>query len=155
MRTCDINVDPWFKYPLLALTVTSYLLYEHTCYSCHTFYACYTCYVCYTLATIHLLRLLQFICYIYYPCYVCLLHFLPLLCWLRLQRFLKLLRLLHSTGGINRQPYQNLSVSWGILFIYLFILSKLVQFSISCKKLINQDFDQPIRTPLQWGIPHL
>ena len=42
--------NPW--YPLLSLTVTSFLLYEYTCYSC----ACYDTFA--ALATVHLLYLL-------------------------------------------------------------------------------------------------
>ena len=165
MRTCNINVDPWFKrrkqreknpwYRLLALTVTSYLMYKYTCYSCYTFYAC----------QLHLLRLL-------YACYDTLaalstVHLIYLLSLLRMLGTLLALGMLNrlatlfevATPATFNRWYQQTTLSETFCLmrnpIYFFILSKLVQFSILCKKPINQDFDQPIRTPLQRGIPRL
>ena len=101
-----------------------------------------------TLATIHLLRLLQYICYTCCP--MSLLHLLATLFAIaKLATLATLFEVvtLHWTGGINRQPYHKLSAL--SLFISIFYLSWRFNFLL-CKKLINQDFDQPIRATLHY-----
>ena len=117
---------------LLATLVTFAIrLLRYTCCACYSSFAIFT-----ILAT--------FACYSSYPCYVdyaCNAIWSCYACYI--QQVVSTDHPVSETFCLMTNP------------IYLFILSKLVQFSISCKKRINQDFDQPIRTSLQWGIPHL
>ena len=79
------------------------------------------------LSLLRFLRLLQSTCCACYSTFailltlayhVCLLHFLTLEWRLLVQCFLKLLRLLHSTNGIKRQSFHQLSTLSLYLFLY-------------------------------------
>ena len=144
---------------------------RYTCYACYTFakFACYTSYR----RLLHLLLLLRFILLLHflhllrllrlrvlrYTCCACYSTFGILaslatfacytscLCHVGYACYIQ--RLVSIDKPIRNSFY---IVSWGILFVSLFYLSwrfsSIFRFVL---KNCNQDFDQPIRTPLHWG----
>ena len=118
-------------------------------------FACFICYVCQACYdTLELLRLLQYICHTCFSCFVSLATLLAGFAMLA-----TLQRLLHSTGGIQiDSPIRKVLHCLVRNPFYFFVLFKLtiqLNFPFCVKKLINQDFDQPIRTPLHCGTTFL